>query len=369
MKGVTRNRDARKERIQEMGNSKTSRSWFCVFNHPEEHGFEDMEPQQVIEAMKDRWMRMRPDGACALTYCIAASGTPHVHAVFEAEQPVRFTAVQKAFPGMHIEPTKGSKAEAEDYINKVGKYEEKGEEVLCKAACGEIRGHQGKRKDWDAIDEMLAAGMKPEEIFAQSARYRRNTKEIREAHMAQLMSDQPYEKDMLVIYHVGKPGTGKSYSQIELKEKYPDDVYVMSDYSGGGLDRYNGERILFMDEFRGQLKFNDFLMMLDKYIVQHHARYSNPYGLWTEVHITSVLPPEEVYYKMVPNNRDRENDSFEQMLRRITIVRYHEQIDGEYYTYDKPADEYMMYEELIAEANSDWCNEWLSTFPQRRALK
>ncbi len=338
-----------------MVNDSTSRSWFCVFNHPEEHGYEGMEPQQVIEAMKNKWTELHPNGACALTYCVTAAGLQHVHAVLEAEQPVRFAAVRKAFPGMHIEPTKGSKAEAEDYINKEGKYAEAGEEVLCRAGYGVIRGQQGKRKDWDAIDAMLAAGMTPEQIYSQSARFRRYSKEIREHFMAQLVNEHPYTKDVQVCYHVGKSGTGKSFTQVELKKQHPGDVYVMTDYSGGGLDRYNGESILFLDEFRGQLKYNDFLTMLDKYPVQHHARYANVIGVWTEVHITSVLPPEKVYCQMVTANRDR--DTLEQMMRRITTVRYHDLIDGRYLTYDKPGMEYTTYEELMLEACYEWSRD------------
>lgn len=335
-----------------MVNDATSRSWFCVFNHPEENGYEDMEPQQVIEAMRDKWMELRPDGACALTYCVSAAGLRHVHAVLEAEQPVRFTAVQKAFPGMHIEPTKGNKAEAEDYINKAGKYAEAGEEVLCRTECGEIRGKQGKRNDLDAIDQMIAAGMTPEAIFAESVRYRRYSKEVRDAYMAKRIREQPHEKDMLVYYHVGPTGSGKTHELTRLRQQEPNEVYVMTDYSGGGLDRYNGERVLFMDEFRGELKYNAMLMMLDKYTVQHRARYANPYGLWTEVHITSPLPPESVYEKMVGTTRNL--DTMKQLMRRITKVVYHECVNGEYLTYEQPGLSYTTYDALIAGAYRAW---------------
>jgi len=30
----------------------TSRSWFCVFNNPQDHGFDGMEPLQILEILK-----------------------------------------------------------------------------------------------------------------------------------------------------------------------------------------------------------------------------------------------------------------------------------------------------------------------------
>ena len=103
-----------------MENAVNARSWFCVFNNPENHGFSGS-PEEIAEQMKDRWIAGNPQRTCAVAYCISADGLHHCHAVFEDTKTMRFTVVQKLFPGMHIEPTKGSKEQAEDYINKRGK--------------------------------------------------------------------------------------------------------------------------------------------------------------------------------------------------------------------------------------------------------
>ena len=102
---------------------------------------------------------------------------------------------------------------------------------------------------------------------------------------------------------------------VKLMEAEPESVYLMNDYSGGGLDLYQGEKILFMDEFRGQVRYSTLLNMLDGYRTQVHCRYNNVYALWTEVHITSVLPPEMVYNRMVTENK--EVDTIQQLLRRL----------------------------------------------------
>ena len=99
-----------------------SKSWFCVFNNPVEHGFSG-EPQEIIEQIRDTWMKDNPQRTCAVIYCISAEGLHHCHAVFEDTKTLRFSAIKKLFPSMHIEPTKGTKEQAEDYINKRGKWE------------------------------------------------------------------------------------------------------------------------------------------------------------------------------------------------------------------------------------------------------
>ena len=116
---------------------------------------------------------------------------------------------------------------------------------------------------------------------------------------------------------------------------------MYTDYESGGLDSYNGERIIFMDEFRGQMKYSLFLGMLQGYKQQMHARYTNIIPLWEEVHITSVLPPELVYVKMVDENKQL--DTMEQLRRRVDFVVYHYKQGGVYLKHTVPMPEYKTY--------------------------
>lgn len=132
---------------------------------------------------------------------------------------------------------------------------------------------------------------------------------------------------------------------VKLSESHGEDqVYMLTDYDHG-FDKYNGEPILFMDEFRGQMKFSLFLTLIGGYKVQVPCRYSNVYGLWNEVHITSVLPPERVYENMVQDNRHL--DTVDQLARRISFVVYHWiDEDGKYREFHQPMKEYSDYETL-----------------------
>lgn len=322
-----------------------SKSWFCVFNNPSEHGY-DGEPQNVCDALVDLWISSSDSRTCAVAYCISADGLHHIHAVFDDVKAMRFSAIKKVFPAMHIEPTKGNKAQANDYIDKRGRFAEKGETVVCTVRHGEIQGAQGQRNDFIAIDEMLGQGMSPDDIFDTNIKYRKFEKIIRDAYYRRRYVDTPIKRNVVVYWHVGESGTGKSYNLTKLVEEQGDsNVFLLTDYDNGGFDKYCGERILFMDEFRGQIPYNQLLIMLDGYRSQIHSRYTNIYALWDEVHITSVLPPEMVYNRMV--KEDRNEDSFQQLKRRLSYIVYHyRDTDGSYQQIQVSSHDYKGYEKL-----------------------
>ena len=101
-----------------------SKSWFVVFNNPTEHGYTGT-PKEVCEKLKEEWTKDSDTRTGAWAYCISEKGLHHIHMVLEDTKTMKFSKVKKAYcQGMHFEPTKGTKKEAEDYINKRGKWEE-----------------------------------------------------------------------------------------------------------------------------------------------------------------------------------------------------------------------------------------------------
>jgi len=325
-------------------NDVRARSWFCVLNNPADHGFSGT-PDEIAEQMKERWITDNPQRTCAVAFCVSAEGLPHCHAVFEDTKTMRFTAVQKLFPGMHIEVTKGNKDQAEDYINKRGKWQEKGENVLCVVRHGDIKGCQGQRRDFEIIDDLINQGLTPNEILEKSFSYRRYETMIKRAFFDKRMRETPILRDVKTFFHFGESGSGKTYMYVQLCEKYgADNVYLLTDYGKGGFDNYNGQPILCMDEFRGQIPFSQLMNLLDGYRVQIPCRYSNGYALWIEVHIFTVLPPEMIYKTMVEENRGI--DTYEQLRRRIDFVVYHHRENGEYKTFELPMEKYTNYDDL-----------------------
>ena len=291
-------------------------------------------------------MGRNPTRSGAVAYCISQDGLKHLHMVLEDSNKASFKTIKKLYSKAHIEPTKGNKEQAEAYIHKKGKWEEKGEHIIYIAQHGEIKGNQGSRRDLDIIEEYIENGMTPRQIMSLQLGFRRYEKMIKDHYYEKRNRETPFLRDINVVWHVGEAGSGKSYTAKDYADKNGEDsFYFVSDYENGGLDRYNGEPILFLDEFRGQIKYSTLLSMLHGYKVQVHCRYTNCVSLWNEVHITSVLPPERVYQNMVSENRDL--DSIQQLKRRITTIVYHWKTEnGEYKQFELPMSEYIDYETL-----------------------
>ncbi len=332
--------------------SEISRSWFAVLNNPADHGYPGT-PAEVCQKLRDEWTANSGTRAGAWAYCVSAEGLHHVHMVLEDIVSMRFSKIRKNYANAsaHIEATRGSKEQAEDYINKRGKFEEKGEQVLYLCRVGEIKAAQGKRSDLEEIADMLEAGQTPAEIMKANFAYRRYERMIRSAFFDKRKREMPVKREVKVHYLVGESGSGKSYTYVTLCEKYgEEEVYFLNDYENGGFDAYQGASILFIDELKGQFSFSFLLQILDGYKIQVHARYSNIYALWTEVYITSVFPPEELYKKMVEESA-RGRDKQKQLLRRITDITFcFIDAAGEYQRYTIPMSEYTDYEELKAAA-------------------
>lgn len=325
-----------------------TKSWFCVFNNPEQHGYSGT-PEEITDKILDEWMEGNPTRACAATYCLSADGLPHIHAVFEDTKAMRFSVIKKVFPSMHIEPTKGNKDEAENYIHKRGKWEEKGEEIVYSNQIGVIKGVQGRRRDLEIIEELIESGKTPVEITDKSFAFRRYEGMIKSAYFAKRSKETPFFREVNVIWHVGESGSGKTYAAKQMVDELGEEsLYMVNDYSSGGMDAYMGQRVLFLDEFRGQIPYHVVLSWLDGYKVQVHARYSNVLALWDEVHISSVVPPEKVYETMVINNRDI--DTSKQLFRRINTIVYHWKNKDGFHQYELDAAQYRNLEDLRCRA-------------------
>lgn len=332
-------------------NDSVSRSWFCVFNNPQDHGYPGS-PEEVIARLKEEWSSLSPSHTGAWTYCISAQGLPHVHMVLEDVKPMRFSAIKKAYaPGMHFTPTKGTKEEAEDYITKRGKYEDKGETVLCTERLGEIKGCQGQRKVMEILEEFIASGKTPREILKMSLSYRKY-EDVVVSHFREKRRDEiGHMRDVNVVWHFGNSGSGKSYFSNTLIEKYGrNNVYFMSDYGNGCFDNYMCEPVLFLDEYRNQFQYEYLLSLLDKYVSEVHARYHNVSTLWNEVHITSVKTPDEVYNSYFRDAYERSAEPFQQLRRRIDTIMYHWIDDTGFRQFSLPMAEYVNRDDMVLKA-------------------
>lgn len=330
-----------------------TKSWFCVFNNPEEHGYPGT-PQEIVDKLCEDWVSTSPTRTGAWIYCISADGLKHVHMVLEDVKAMRFSVIKKSYAvGMHFEPTKGNKDQAEEYINKRGRFEEKGEEIIAIARHGEIKGCQGQRRDLEVLEQLLSSGQTPEQILSMSLSYRRHEDLIVSAYRQMKRKEVGFMRDVKVVWHVGESGSGKSYcAKALIESRGVDAVYFMTDYSSGCFDNYMCQPVLFMDEYRGQFPYSLLLTLLDVYVSEQHARYHNIATLWNEVHITSVKTPEMIYWDNVRDVDERAIDTFEQLKRRIDTIIYHWKDSSGFHQFEMPMAKYKNYQDLVFQAAS-----------------
>lgn len=300
--------------------------------------------KEIVEHLIYLWVDGKEETrSAAANYEVGANGNHHSHLILEAKNQTRFSAIKKLYPAIHVELTRGTRDEVTAYLNKTGKHAEKNQTtVVSMMNHGVIEANQqGKRSDLDTIQELLEAGLTPEEIMRENLSYRKFSKMIKEHYYQMRVENAPLVKDIKVYWHLGGSGTGKSFTQILLKQELgKENVYVLSDYGTGGLDNYSGEPILFMDEFKGDINYQTFLKLLDVYPNQVHARYSNVYALWDVVHISSIFTPNQLYEMLVPEER-RKNDPIQQLFRRIHFIVYHfKTIDEQFKTLTMTMEEY-----------------------------
>lgn len=333
-----------------MAQDTKSRKYQLTINRPLDKGLNHEEIIRLLGELRS-----------IVYYClsdeIGENGTPHTHIYIVAKSPIRFSTLKKKFQEAHIEAAKGTNAENRAYVAKNGKWANDPKADTRVEGSFEEWGEMpedrqpGERSDLTIIGELIAAGLTPEQIMAMNFAWRRYERIIRSGYFAKRKAETPYERDVKVHYLVGESGSGKSYTHVTLCEELGEEaVYFLTDYDGGGFDNYNGEPILFMDEYKGQFRFALFLILTDKYKQQVHARYSNVTALWNEVYITSVFPPEELYKKMVEEDVQG-RDKQKQLMRRITDITYcFIDQDGAYQKYTIPMSEYEGYDALKAQA-------------------
>lgn len=310
-----------------------SRSWFAVFNNPANHGY-DGEPHEICEKLKSEWIGDSSTRSGAWAYCVSADGLHHVHMVLEDKKYMRWSAVKKSYAvGMHFKATRGTKAQAEDYIYKRGEFEEKGEQILYTCVHGEIQGNQGARNDIRAMYELIKSGCSDFEIIEENPRYMMYLDKI--ASCREMLRYEEFKNkrrlDMHVEYWFGAPGTGKTSG---ILDKYGDsNVYVVSDYKHP-WDNYRGEDVVLFDDFDcAKIDAPALLRWLDVYPLQLPCRYNNKTACFTKVYFTSNLPLED-QYKYIQKEQPV---IWEALCRRIHAVKEFRK-DGKTKVYDSVSD-------------------------------
>lgn len=123
------------------------------------------------------------------------------------------------------------------------------------------------------------------------------------------------------IWLYGPTGVGKSERAFEGYN--PDTHYVLNTLDSGWWEGYNGQEVVIIDDFRGNIPYMELLSLVDKKPKEVKQRYiGNVPFLAKTVIVTSSMRPERVYKNLDPE------DKFDQIHRRFEIIYMGGQADG-----------------------------------------
>jgi len=177
---------------------------------------------------------------------------------------------------------------------------------------------QGARKDVTELKDAVMAGKRVDDIALENPwmyhQYGRTLSKIED-----IVLRKKFRTWMTTgIWLWGKTGVGKSHEAFTGFD--PDTHYVLPlnefKHGGGGwCDGYTGQETVIINDFRGEIPYNELLQMIDKFPYQIRRRGREPFPfLAKHIIITSSLTPEDIYSRQV-----HKRDSLTQLMRRIEV--------------------------------------------------
>jgi hypothetical protein len=259
-----------------------NRHWLLTINYKETEATSDIELEFTLQNLtRIRYYIFQLEQG--------ENGTQHHQIYLSFHDNQRFSYLKKQFPTAHIEARKGTHKQASDYCSKedtrVGSVHE----------WGDPPDEQGKRSDIITIYEMINDGFTLKDIReAFPSQYLRYRQQIHTVHQEILADDYLHKKRNVKVYFINDiAGAGKTRLVYDLYGF--DDIYRVVDYEHP-FDSYTTQKVLVLDEYRGQFKIETLLNILDIYPLKLPARYSNKVACYDTVFIISNVSLHEMYH-------------------------------------------------------------------------
>lgn len=227
---------------------------------------------------------------------------PHLQGYVYYKKKIRFGALQKKLFNAHIEKAKGSPNDNTTYCGKDENYVEFG-----------TKPEQGKRTDLiklknDIVDKKITVR---DIIMDNPIAYHQYGRTLEK--IEQINNEKIFRTEMTTCDWIyGPTGVGKSH--MAFNNYHPDTHYIYPD-NNGWWDNYNGQHTVIINDFRGSIKYNELLQLIDKwpYSVKRRNKAPAPF-ISKHIIITSSQKPSEVYKHLAIT------DSLDQLKRRINLV-------------------------------------------------
>jgi len=235
--------------------------------------------------------------------------TFHLQCYIRFKNQTKFSAIKKKFPTAHIEQAKGTAKQNFKYCSK-------DDNILFLK--GEFDNEQGKRNDLNEIKNLIIGGEMSVNDIAKKFpnayhQYGRTLEKLEDIHHLNTKRNFMTKG----TWYFGKTGVGKTHQAFEDAKLMgaENSCYIHNIIDGGWWDGYTGQKVVIINDFRGNIEYDELLRLVDKWPHTVKRRGKAPIPFTSElVIITSALRPEECYA------RRNEKDSIDQLLRRFEII-------------------------------------------------
>lgn len=210
--------------------------------------------------------------------------------------------IAKLLGNAHVEPMFGSLIQNNEYCSKQNSLNKFGDEP-----------RQGDRNDLkDVVKRIRDGETTSEEICLEDPvyfhMYGRTIQKAEDIHLRKKFRQWQTKG----IWYYGNTGAGKSHLAFE---GFHPDTHYSKPLSDSWWDGYTGQRVVILNEFRGEIAYSELLSLVDKWPHAVPRRNREPAPFLAElVIVTSALHPQEVWKKRGVS------DSMDQLYRRFDIA-------------------------------------------------
>lgn len=231
----------------------------------------------------------------------------HLQLYVQYRGQVAFSTVKKDFPKSHIEKSKGSDVDNHAYCTKEATRVEGPWEFGDRKA-------QGRRADLDAVVECAIKGGLSAVRSERPAEYVLYHRGLTSLLDGRLKDELPSHRTWMTTaeWLHGPTGVGKSHRAFDGYSPATHYLWKLDDKEW--QDGYVGQSVVIINDFRGEIKYNTLLNLIDKWPYEVSRRYLGPIQfLARHIILTSSMTPEQVYHNRVAE------DKIEQLLRRVRV--------------------------------------------------
>jgi len=249
---------------------------------------------------------------------VGETGTPHIQGYTCWNNSMSLEAFKKKLGGrLHYElHTMGTAQENHNYC--AGLVPKKGNKLNPTfEEHGELP-QQGDRTDWRKAVEQVRSRQPVVDVIADQPHLLPNIRALE--RYATLTRQPPKDRDVRVLYIHGPAGCGKTRA---IHEAYPDAFWKPE---GQWWDGYEGQPVVVLDDYYGDLPYAQLLKVLDRYPLRLPVKGGFAPAEYTTVLITSNAMLDEQYPGILGKKR-------EALYRRIhCVVDGGKRIDAEHIT-------------------------------------